>query len=167
MLRGHGKEKASGCTWTGLVALLEGPGVGRLSLRYSPLFWWPRPRLGHTAESALGSASGFRPSLERPSMRHLFITFHPRFTIAHPMWVIMDRRLHTGVTITGYTIIVIAAVAINPTMHGAVWSISPAPAASPAASPADMIAVPRLIRHRQDGSKHPDPRPLALDRSAP
>jgi hypothetical protein len=74
-------------------------------------------------------------------MRHLFIMFHPRFTIAHPMWVIMDRRLHTGVTITGYTIIVIAAVAINPTMHAAVWSISPAPAASPA----DMIAVPRLI----------------------
>ena len=74
-------------------------------------------------------------------MRHLFITFHPRFTIAHPMWVIMDRGLHTGVTITGYTIIVIAAVAINPTMHAAVWSISPAPAASPA----DMIAVPRLI----------------------
>jgi hypothetical protein len=74
-------------------------------------------------------------------MRHLFITFRPRFTIAHPMWVIMDRRLHTGVTITGYTIIVIAAVAINPTMHAAVWSISPAPAASPA----DMIAVPRLI----------------------
>ena len=65
-------------------------------------------------------------------MRHLFITFHPRFTIAHPMWVIMDRRLHTGVTITGYTIIVIAAVAIDPTMHAAVWSISPAPAASPA-----------------------------------
>ena len=74
-------------------------------------------------------------------MRHLFITLHPRFTIAHPMWVIMDRRLHTGVTITGYTIIVIAAVAINPTMHAAVWSISPATAASPA----DMIAVPRLI----------------------
>ena len=74
-------------------------------------------------------------------MRHLFITFHPRFTIAHPMWVITVRRRYTGVTITGYTIIVIAAVAINPTMHGTVWSISPAPAASPA----DMIAVPRLI----------------------
>ena len=69
-------------------------------------------------------------------MRHLFITFHPRFTIA-PMWVITVRRRYTGVTITGYTIIVIAAVAINPTMHGTVWSISPAPAASPA----DMIAV--------------------------
>ena len=74
-------------------------------------------------------------------MRHQSITFHPRFTTAHPMRVIMDRRLHTGVTITGYTIIVIAAVAIDPTMHAAVWSISPAPAASPA----DMIAVPRLI----------------------
>ena len=96
-------------------------------------------------------------------MRRQFITFHPRFTIAHPMWVIMDRRLHTGVTITGYTIIVIAAVAINPTMHAAVWPISPAPAASPA----DMIADPRLIPHRQDGSKHPGPGPLALDRSAP
>jgi hypothetical protein len=74
-------------------------------------------------------------------MRHLFITFRPRFTIAHPMSVITDRRLYTGVTTTGYTIIVIAAVAINPTMHAAVWSISPAPAASPA----DIIAVPRLI----------------------
>jgi hypothetical protein len=74
-------------------------------------------------------------------MRHLFITFHPRFITAHPMWVIMDRHLHTGATITGYTIIVIAAVAINPTMHAAVWSIGPAPAASPAG----MIAVPRLI----------------------
>ena len=53
-------------------------------------------------------------------MRHLFITFHPRFTIAHPMWVIMDSRLHTGVTITGCVIIVIAAVAIDPTMRAAV-----------------------------------------------
>jgi hypothetical protein len=44
-------------------------------------------------------------------MRRLFIKFYPRFTIAHSMSFIMDRRLHTGVTITGYTIIVIAAVA--------------------------------------------------------
>ena len=73
-------------------------------------------------------------------MRHLFITFRPRFTIAHPMWVIMDRRLHTGVTITGYAIIVIAAVAIDLAMNATVWSIS----AAPAASPAGMIAVPRL-----------------------
>jgi hypothetical protein len=47
-------------------------------------------------------------------MRLLFITFHPRFTTAHPMLVITDRRLHTGVTTTGYVIIVSAAVAINP-----------------------------------------------------
>ena len=53
-------------------------------------------------------------------MRHLFITFHPRFTTAHPMSVITDRRRHTGVTITGYVIIVIAAVAIDPTMHAVV-----------------------------------------------
>ena len=65
-------------------------------------------------------------------MRHLFITFHPRFTIAHPMSVITDRRLYTGVTITGYAIIVIAAVAIDPAMNATVWSISPAPTASPA-----------------------------------
>ena len=65
----------------------------------------------------LGSASGFRPSSERPSMRHLFITFHPRFIIAPPMSVITDRRRYTGVTITGYVIIVIAAVAIDPTIH--------------------------------------------------
>ena len=53
-------------------------------------------------------------------MRHLFITFHPRFTIAHPMSVITDRRRCTGVTITGCVIIVIAAVAIDPTMRAAV-----------------------------------------------
>jgi len=50
-------------------------------------------------------------------MRHLFITFHPRFTTAPPMWVITDRRHHTGVTTTGYAIIVIAAVAIDPAMN--------------------------------------------------
>jgi hypothetical protein len=47
-------------------------------------------------------------------MRHLFITFHPRFTIAPPMSVITDRRRYTDVTITGYVIIVTAAVAIDP-----------------------------------------------------
>jgi hypothetical protein len=60
-------------------------------------------------------------------MRHLFITFHPRFTTAHPMWVITARRRYTGVTITGYAIIVIAAVAIDSAMNVTVWSISPAP----------------------------------------
>ena len=74
-------------------------------------------------------------------MRHLFITFHPRFTTAHPMWVITVRRHYTGVTTTGYAIIVIAAAAIDPAMNVAVWSIS----LRPAASSADMIAVPRLI----------------------
>ena len=57
------------------------------------------------------------------------------------MWVITVRRRYTGVTITGYAIIVIAAVAIDPAMNVAVWSIS----LRPAASSADMIAVPRLI----------------------
>jgi hypothetical protein len=47
-------------------------------------------------------------------MRHLFIMFHPPFTTAHPMWVITVRRRYRGVTITGYAIIVIAAVAIDP-----------------------------------------------------
>jgi hypothetical protein len=74
-------------------------------------------------------------------MRHLFITFHPRFTIAHPMSVITDRRLYTAVTTTEYVIIVIVAVAIDPTMYATACVINPAPAASPA----DMIAVPRLI----------------------
>jgi hypothetical protein len=60
-------------------------------------------------------------------MRHLFITFHPRFTIAHPMSVIMDRRRYTGVTTTGYVIIVIAAVAIDPTMHAMACPVSLAP----------------------------------------
>ena len=46
-------------------------------------------------------------------MRLLFIMFHPRFTTAPPMLVIMDRHRYTGVTITGYVIIVIAAVAID------------------------------------------------------
>ena len=46
-------------------------------------------------------------------MRHQSITFHPRFTTAHPMSVITDRRRHTGVATTGYVIIVIAAVAID------------------------------------------------------
>jgi hypothetical protein len=50
-------------------------------------------------------------------MRLLFIMFHPRFTTARPMLVIMDRHRYTGVTIAGYVIIVIAAVAIDPTMH--------------------------------------------------
>ena len=57
-------------------------------------------------------------------MRLLFITFHPRFTIAHPMSVITDHRRCTGVTITGYVIIVIAAVAIDFTKHAAVCPIS-------------------------------------------
>jgi hypothetical protein len=57
-------------------------------------------------------------------MRHLFITLHPRFTIAHPMSVITDRRRCTGVTITGCVIIVIAAVAIDPTMHAMACPIS-------------------------------------------
>jgi hypothetical protein len=47
-------------------------------------------------------------------MRHLFTTFHPRFTTARPMSVITDRRRrYTGVTTTGYAIIVTAAVATN------------------------------------------------------
>jgi hypothetical protein len=60
-------------------------------------------------------------------MRHLFITFHPRFTIAHPMSVITDRRRCTGVTITELAIIVIAAVAIDPTMHAMACPVSLAP----------------------------------------
>ena len=49
-------------------------------------------------------------------MSHLFITFHPPFTTAHHMWVITVRHRYTGVTITitGYVIIVIAAVATDP-----------------------------------------------------
>jgi hypothetical protein len=94
-------------------------------------------------------------------MRHLFIMFHPRFTTAHPMWVITVRRRYTGVTITGYAIIVIAAVAIDLAMNATVWSIS----APPAASPAGMIAVPRLIpRDWQDCSIHPDPSSLLMGR---
>jgi hypothetical protein len=46
-------------------------------------------------------------------MHHLFITFQPRFTIAHLTSVIMDRRRYTGVTTTGYVIIVTAVVATN------------------------------------------------------
>ena len=53
-------------------------------------------------------------------MRHLFITFRPQFTTTRPTSVITDRRRYTGVTITGYVIIVTAAVAIDPTMHAAV-----------------------------------------------
>jgi hypothetical protein len=53
-------------------------------------------------------------------MRLLFIMFHPRFTTAHPMSVIMDRRHHTGGTTTGYVIIVTAVVAINPNHASAV-----------------------------------------------
>jgi hypothetical protein len=111
-----------------LVALFEGPVAGRWPApRYSPLFWWPRPRLGHTAGSALGSASGFRLSSERPSMRHLFIMFRPRFITAHPTSVITDHRRYTGVTITGYVIIVIAAAAIDPSREGNGWSESGEP----------------------------------------
>jgi hypothetical protein len=65
-------------------------------------------------------------------MRHLFITFRPQFTTTRPTSVITDRRRYTGVTTTGYAIIVIAAVAIDPAMNTTVWSISPAPTASPA-----------------------------------
>ena len=53
-------------------------------------------------------------------MRHLFITFRPRFTTTRPTSVITDRRRHTGVTTTGYVIIVTAVVAINPTMRAVV-----------------------------------------------
>src|ERR1700746_3994641 len=107
--------KGEGWTRRGLVVSFDGPVAGRwLSQLYSPLFWWPRPRPGHMVGSALGSASGFRPSSECPSMRYLCITFLPRFTTAHPMWVITVRRRYTGVTITGYAIIVIVAVAIDP-----------------------------------------------------
>jgi hypothetical protein len=60
-------------------------------------------------------------------MRLLFIMFHPRFTTAHPMLVIMDRRLYTGVTTTEYVIIVIVAVAIDPTMYAMICPISLAP----------------------------------------
>jgi hypothetical protein len=60
-------------------------------------------------------------------MRHLFITFHPRFTTTRPTSVITDRRRYTGVTITGYVIIVTAAVAIDPTMHAMICPISLAP----------------------------------------
>jgi hypothetical protein len=74
-------------------------------------------------------------------MRHLFITFHPRFTTAHPMWVITDRRHHTGVTTTGYAIIVIAAVAIDPAMNVTVWSDQSAPSRFVSG----YVAVPRLI----------------------
>ena len=69
-------------------------------------------------------------------MRHLSITFHPWFTIAHPMSVITDRRLYTGVTITGYVIIVIAAVAIDPTMHAMACPINLPPPLSSARKPA-------------------------------
>jgi hypothetical protein len=47
-------------------------------------------------------------------MLRLFITFRPRFTTTRPTSVITDRRRYTGVTTTGYVIIVIAAVAIDP-----------------------------------------------------
>ena len=50
-------------------------------------------------------------------MRHLFITFRPRFTTTRPMSVITDHRRYTGVTTIGYVIIVIAAVAIDHTIH--------------------------------------------------
>lgn len=56
-------------------------------------------------------------------MRHLFITFRPRFTTTRPPSVITDRRRYTGVTTTGYVIIVIAAVAIDHTMHAMVCPI--------------------------------------------
>jgi hypothetical protein len=60
-------------------------------------------------------------------MRHLLIMFHPRFTTAHPMSVIMVRRRDTGVTTTGYAIIVIVAVAIDAAMHPIACRISLAP----------------------------------------
>jgi hypothetical protein len=60
-------------------------------------------------------------------MRHLFIMFHPRFTTAHPISVIMVRRRDTGVTTTGYAIIVIAAVVIDPAMHAIACRISLTP----------------------------------------
>ena len=69
-------------------------------------------------------------------MRHLSITFRPRFTIARRMSVIMDRHRYTGVTITEYVIIVIAAVAIDPTMHAMACPISLPPPLSPARKPA-------------------------------
>ena len=62
-------------------------------------------------------------------MRHLFITFHPRFTTAHPMSVITDHRRCTGVTITGYTIIVIAAVATDHTINAVACVIKFVPTA--------------------------------------
>jgi hypothetical protein len=40
------------------------------------------------------------------------------------MWVITVRRRYTGVTITGYAIIVIAAVAIDLAMNAMVWRSS-------------------------------------------
>jgi hypothetical protein len=43
------------------------------------------------------------------------------------MLVIMDRRLYTGVTTTEYVIIVIVAVAIDPTMYAMICPISLAP----------------------------------------
>jgi hypothetical protein len=58
-------------------------------------------------------------------MRHLFITFRPRFTTTGPPSVITDGRRYTGVTTTGYVIIVIAAVAIDHTMHAMVCPIRP------------------------------------------
>jgi hypothetical protein len=69
-------------------------------------------------------------------MRLLFIMFHPRFTTAHPMLVIMDRHRYTGVTITGYVIIVIAAVAIDPTIHAMACPINLPPPLSSARKPA-------------------------------
>jgi hypothetical protein len=52
------------------------------------------------------------------------------------MLVIMDRHRYTGVTITGYVIIVIAAVAIDPTMHAMACPINLHPPLSSARKPA-------------------------------
>jgi hypothetical protein len=62
-------------------------------------------------------------------MRRLFITLHHRFTIARPMSVITDRRRYTGVTTTGYVIIVIAAVAIDHTIKAVACPIKFVPTA--------------------------------------
>src|SRR5215467_1140589 len=63
---------------------------------------------------SIGIGFGFPAFIGAPVYAPPVITFHPRFTMAHPMSVIMDRRRYTGVTTTGYVIIAIAAVAIDP-----------------------------------------------------
>ena len=68
-------------------------------------------------------------------MRHQSITFHPRFTTAHPMSVITDRHRYTGVTTTGYVIIVIAAVALDHTINAVACPIKFVPTAFARSSP--------------------------------